>query len=206
MLCFINYLNRNAEFTLFLAQNLSWVEIAIDLKCKSKFRHESEHFISHSQHCSVQSDLCLQNDVSLPFSDWELAMKEKGCAALKRVTICLECLFQYFLMWKKKHIRTNFLAFCQSASLLPQGASCGNSLNRNYTAHPVLNGALTFILMCECCMEWNFIYHTLYDILAPDASGARLNTKTHNSMYCNRFCTALLPQREVDWCFWLAQF
>lgn len=87
----------------------------------------------------------------------ESVVKEKGCAALKRVTICLECLFQYFLMRKQKHIRTNFLAFCQSASLLPQGASCGNSLNRNYTAHPVLNGALTFILMCECCMEWNFI-------------------------------------------------
>lgn len=157
VLCFTSYLHRNAQFTSFFAQNLFWVEITIDLKCKSKFPHEPEHFISHAWHCSSQSDLCLQNDVSLPFSDQESAVKEKGWAALKRVTIFLEWLFQYFLMWKQKHIRTNFLAFCQSASLLPQGASCGNSPNRNYTAHPVLNGALTFILMCECCMEWNFI-------------------------------------------------
>lgn len=157
MLCFTNYLCRNTEFTLFFAQNLFWVEITIDLKCKSKFPHESEHFISHSWHCSFQSDLCLQTDASLPFSDWDSTMKEKGWAALKRVTICRECLFQYFLMQKKKHIRNNFLAFCQPASLLPQGASCGNSPNRNYTAHPILNGVLAFILMCKCCMEWNFI-------------------------------------------------
>lgn len=125
-------------------------------------------------------------------------VSKEGWAALKKVTIYLNCLFQYFLMWKQKHIRTNFLAFCQSASLLLHGASCGSSPESNDTVQPVLSRALTSILMCSPFenVAWSGTSFSICCIIfwspVPVVYGWIIKS-TKNSVYYNIFSQRFFP-------------
>lgn len=160
MLCFTNCLHRNAKFTFFFSQNLFWVEITIDLKCKSKFPHESEDFISHAWHRSFQCDLCKMMSHSHSQTD-RVSNEGRRLGSFEKGNSLSWVLISIFSDVKAKPHRNQFpyllsvclssFTWCKLWEFTEQKWYCSTCPKQSSYFH------FNVLAMWECCMEWNII-------------------------------------------------